>query len=122
MAAPWNCLDIADGSANWFQFRRDANDRVQFVYVPITRAQSSSGMYDGGPARQEELAANDARLIELWTALQRLEADTSKHQPERSKGTGAISWAGPKDKRDFIVQMGAPGLDELLALLTRFGA
>ena len=80
-----------------------------------------SGVYDGGPARKEELAANDARLLELWSLLQKLEADTSKHQPDRNKGTGAISWDGAQGKRDFIVELRAPGLTELLALLKKFG-
>jgi hypothetical protein len=122
VSAPWNRIDIADGSSNDFQFRREASGRVQFVYVPITRAQSSSGMYDGGPPRKEELAADEARLIELWSLLQKLEADTAKHQPDRNKGTGAISWDGANGKHEFIVEMNAPQLNELWALLKKFGA
>ena len=121
MSVPWNRIDVADGSANGFQFRRVASGRVEFVYVPITRAESSSGMYDGGPARREELAADDVRLSQLWSLLEKLEADTSRHQTDRNKGTGAISWDSVSGKREFIVEMNSPLLKELMVLLMKFG-
>ena len=119
---PWSRIDIADGAANAFHFTRADDGRVRFVYVPVTPAESSSGLYSGGPPRREELAANDARLVELWDLLGRLEANQAIHTPDRNKGTGAIAWDGPAGKRDFIIQMGAAPLNELLALLARFGS
>jgi hypothetical protein len=121
MTQPWSRISIADGAANGFQFTREASGRVQFVYVPVTREQSSSGMYDGGPPRKEELAADDARLAELWSLLQKLEADKANHSPDRNKGTGAINWEAPDGTHSFIVEMGVPGLNQLIALLKKFG-
>ena len=121
MTVPWTRINIADGSANGFSFTREASGKVQFVYRPITRAESSSGMYDGGPPRKEELAADDARLTELFALLQRLEADKNNHSPDRNKGTGAINWEAADGKHEFIVEMHVAGLNELLALLKQFG-
>jgi hypothetical protein len=116
----WTRIDISDGSANAFHFTRDAG-RVHFVYDPVTPAQSSSGLYSGGPPREEELASSDPRLTELWAMLERLARDETKHAPARAKGTGAIGWVAPAGPRDFIIPMGAD-LNALLALLKRFGA
>ncbi|MDP2274378.1 MAG: hypothetical protein Q8N23_04770 [Archangium sp.] len=118
--APWSRIVIADGAANVYRFTAEANGRVQFLYEPINKEQSSSGMYDGGPPRKEDLAADDARLNELWALLQKLEADQQLHTPDRNKGTGAIHWVAPAGSRDFIIHMGAE-LNELLGLLKRFG-
>lgn len=121
MTAPWSLIKILDGAANGFHFERVASGRVQFEYDPITPEESSSGMYDGGPPRKEELAADDARLTELWALLQRLEKDTSIHTPDRNKGTGVIVWQAPDGKHSFIIEMHSAGLNELLTLLKRFG-
>lgn len=115
-AAPWSTIGVADGSANFHRFTRSAAGRVRYVYVPVTPEQSSSGLYSGGAPREEDLAANDPRLVELWALVRTLEADTAQHTAERAKGTGAISW----DQREFIVKRGA-ALDGLLAVLARFG-
>ena len=119
--APWSRIVIADGSANVHRFTREPNGRIEFLYEPITRAQSSSGMYDGGPPRKEDLGPDDARLTELWALLQKLEADAQLHTPDRNKGTGAIHWVAPAGNRDFIIHMGAE-LNGLLAVLKRFGS
>jgi hypothetical protein len=118
--SPWTSIQIADGSANAYRLTREADGRVRFVYDPVTAEQSSSGLYRGGPRREEQLAPDDARLVELWALLQKLQAEKAVHAPERTKGTGAIAWDGPAGKRDFIVQMG-DALDGLLAVLGRFG-
>lgn len=118
---PWSSIVIADGSANVYRFTREANGRVQFVYEPITQEQSSSGMHDGGPPLKEDLAADDARLTEVWKHLQKLEAGVQLHTPDRNKGTGAIHWVAPTGNRDFIIRMGAE-LSGLLSLLKKFGS
>lgn len=122
MTTPWNSINIADGSANAFSFTRDPNGKVQFVYRPVTKAESSSGMYDGGPPRKEELAPGDPRLTELFALLQKLEADKANHSADRSKGTGAIAWDDSAGRHEFIVHMGVADLNALLALLKRFGS
>lgn len=122
VTAPWTAINIADGAANGFSFIRDANGRVQFVYRPITRAESSSGMYDGGPPRKEDLAPDDPRLTELFALLQKLEADKVNHSPDRNKGTGAITWDDSAGRHTFIVHMGVADLNKLLELLKRFGS
>lgn len=118
--APWSTIGIADGSANFHRFSRGADGRVRYAYVPVTPEQSSTGFYSGGPPREEDLVASDARLIELWDLLKKLEADQTKQVADRAKGTGAISWEGAAGKREFIIQRGAE-LDGLLKLLGGFG-
>jgi len=89
--------------------------------VPVQPEQSSTGDYSGGPPRKEDLAADDARLVELWTLLRKLEADETKHTPDRAKGTGAIAWESLSGKRDFIIKRGAE-LNVLLDLLAKIGS
>jgi len=117
---PWSVLDIADGSANAYHFKRSGT-KVDFEYVPVKPEESSSGTYSGGPPRRETLDAGDKRLNELWATLQKLEADKSKQQAERGMGTARIAWAdGAGVKHDFIVKMG-PDVTALVEQLKRFG-
>ena len=116
--AMWNSISVADGSANVYRFTRGADGRIAFASEPITPEQSSTGLYSGGPPRKEDLSADDARLSELWTLLQKLAADEAKHTPDRNKGTAAVGWTG-SGSREFILQMGQ--FDELMSLLKRFG-
>jgi hypothetical protein len=103
---PWS-LTVADGSANVYRFTRAAAAaHVQLRYEPITPETSSTGMYSGGPPREEVLEASDPQLTELWTLIHQLEASTADHTPERGKGTGAITWKSPAGKHQFILQMG----------------
>jgi hypothetical protein len=119
-APPWT-IDYADGSANAYHLSHPGADAdVLFEYSPVTPERSSTGMYSGGPPRQESLVADDPRLAELWRLLRRLESDPSLHTPERGKGTGALALTTAEGKREFIVQRG-PALGELDQLLGRFG-
>lgn len=118
--APW-LLTVADGSANFYRFEcAEPGGPVRFEYKPVTPETSSTGFYSGGPPRSETLDQRDARLSELWRLLKELEADTAQHTPERAKGTGAITWATPSGKHEFILKMGAR-LSGLLEVLKRFG-
>ena len=116
----WTRIDVADGSANAYHFTRDAGGQVRFVYDPVTPERSATGLYSGGPPRTEALAPDDARLVDLWMLLRKLEADETKHTPDRAKGTGAIAWESPAGRRAFIIQMGED-VNALLAVLKRFG-
>lgn len=120
-SAPWN-LTYADGSANvyrWWQEQPGAP--VRFEYDPVTPEMSSTGLYSGGAPREEQLDADDPRLVELWAKTRALEADTTHHAPDRNKGTGAFSLVTPEGSARFIIEQGQR-LESLAPLLARFGA
>ena len=48
--APWT-IGYHDGSGNGFRFWR-SQDSTQYEYLPVTAQMSSSGIYDGGAAKQ----------------------------------------------------------------------
>ncbi|MBL8956831.1 MAG: hypothetical protein JNK82_39020 [Myxococcaceae bacterium] len=117
----WSLIDVRDGSANRYHFVAGASGKVEFEYVPVRPEESSSGTYSGGAPRRETLDAGDVRLAALWSELQKLEADPSKQQPERAKGTVAVGWAEAGGaKHDFIVKMGAEAR-AFVELLKKFG-
>lgn len=119
--APWRIV-YADGSANVSRLDRPgAADPIQFVYDPVTPAESSTGTYSGGPPRTEQVAADDPRVDALWREVERLEADTSVHVRDRAKGTGAFTITTPSGERSFLVKGGAT-LQEIERILARLGA
>jgi hypothetical protein len=96
---PWT-LHYFDGSANGYAIESDA-DGASFEYTPITPAQSSTGMYSGGPPRAGRL---DARAIAtLWQHVADFEADPSQHVADRMKGTGAFTLKDLTGVRSFII-------------------
>jgi len=82
-----------DGNNNAYEI----GERLE--YVPVTRAQSSSGMYSGGEPKSVALDAEQrAELIDL---LERIAADTANVITDRPKGCGTIVRG---DVRTFVRQ------------------
>ncbi len=119
MDAPWT-FAYADGSANCHTLARTGDD-VDYEYVPVTPAQSSTGHYSGGPPRHEVLRSDDPRLAELWRRVAALEADIAHHEAHRNKGSGALTLTTPAGTRHFLYAR-VPALLELDALMARFGS
>jgi hypothetical protein len=71
-----------DGNNNRYEI-----DRV-LVYIPITPAQSSSGLYSGGAPNRAELT--DAQLAAVLALLDRLAEDPTHVLVERPKGCGTV--------------------------------
>jgi hypothetical protein len=118
-ATPWT-IHYADGAANVYRFSQSSADgEVSFEYVPVTPKMSSTGTYSGGEPHRAVLAADDARIVELWRRVERLEADTASHGPDRNTGTGAFTITAPSGRRDFIVEQGA-ALDEIHQFMAGF--
>jgi hypothetical protein len=71
-----------DGNNNTYEI----GDRL--VYIPITPAQSSSGMYSGGEPKSVALdAEHRAAILELFD---RIEADRDNVIETRPKGCGTV--------------------------------
>lgn len=71
----------------------------------LTPAESSSGIYDGGPPAKGQLS--QAQVEALWRELETLQGDAARHTQQRTKGSGAISWDSPAGDVSFLVKMGA---------------
>jgi hypothetical protein len=116
---PWT-INYADGSANQYTFTQSAaGGEVSFEYDPVTPERSSTGSYSGGDPHKAQLAADDPRIEELWSRVEKAEADTANHAPDRNKGTGAFSLVTPSGSRTFIVEMG-PALNQLHEFMVQF--
>lgn len=116
---PWR-VSYHDGSGNGFQFERTSTaESVSYEYSPVTREQSSSGMYSGGEPAQGTL--DGEQVARLWKQLLQLQAETTLHIEERGKGTGAFRIVTPAGERSFIVSRGEllRAFDELLAELKK---
>lgn len=78
----------ADGAGNLYII-----DRQSIDYRPITRAESNSGIYDGGTPRKVKI--DDRQYQEIATKLDRVfdlkSSDISNGNLGRAKGTGYIS-------------------------------
>ncbi len=133
--APWR-LDYADGSGNHYLLTADAaraadaadpgdvadaadaaDSPVTLVYTPVTRAQSSSGLYDGGPPRHAVLAATDPGLAVVWLQVLFL-LDTAVADTARAKGTGLLTVTTTATRTAVLARgPGLATLDHLLATL-----
>lgn len=71
-----------DGNNNTYEI----GERLD--YVPITPAQSSSGMYSGGEPKSVVLDAE--RRAEILALLERIEADRDNVLAQRPKGCGTV--------------------------------
>jgi hypothetical protein len=99
---PWS-VTYHDGSANSYRIESDAGG-ASFEYIPITPAQSSTGLYSGGDPRSGRL--DPARVEALWQRIHELESEVSLHTPDRGKGTGRFIVSDATGTRTFIVQFG----------------
>lgn len=112
---PWS-LVYADGAANVYRFEATGAE-VRFVYEPVTPATSSTGRYSGGAPRDERLAADDPRLVELWRQAAALADDPTHHAATRNKGDGALTLvAGGTPRRALVVRAATRALEALLEL------
>jgi hypothetical protein len=73
----------ADGSGNLYIIGADSID-----YRPMTREQSSSGMYDGGNPRKVKLDPRQYQAISVM--LDRALSHPDNNRIDRTKGTGVI--------------------------------
>jgi len=102
LAAPWQ-LTWADGSGNRTRLWQDSPGApVRWTYIPITPAESSSGLYSGGEPAEGVVDAEP--LAALLAELLRLEADPDGRAPSRMKGTGLFVLEENGAERAFIVR------------------
>lgn len=116
---PWS-IAYADGCANCYRCSlASANAQVDFEFAPTTPETSSTGTYSGGAPHRAWLVANDARIDELWSRVERLESDTASHAAARMKGTGTVTISTPAGTRTFLINRG-PALEDLDRFMLRF--
>jgi len=96
---PWT-IRYNDGSANGYRIAGSGD----FKYSPVTKEQSSTGMYSGGDPRQGRLDAG--KLEALWQEVAKLEANPAIHTDDRGKGTGAFVIDDANGSRELIIALG----------------
>jgi hypothetical protein len=86
---PWT-VTFDDGSHNVTRVVQapDATE-VTWAYEPVTPAESSSGIYDGGEPASGRL--DDGQALALWTRVRALQADGVPHAGARAMGTGLLT-------------------------------
>jgi hypothetical protein len=94
-----------DGAGNAYQLD---GATLNLGYKPVTAAESSSGTYDGGPAWSH--AISQAQYDALVATFDRAIAATTEQTPDRSKGTGLISYGA---SQQVILKMSSPVRKEL---------
>ena len=91
--APWT-LTYADGSGNRTRLEQAvAGASIAWTYEPVTPAQSSSGTYSGGAARQGRLDEDQAAT--LWAQAVGLTEGLAPAEGGRALGTGGLTVASP---------------------------
>lgn len=90
-----------DGSGN--RYALDVTTR-KLTYTPIRRGESSSGLYDGGPAWNSELAP--AEVEGIVALFKRALVDAAAHTTERAKGTGLVTVLPSKETAILLMQAG----------------
>lgn len=97
-------LGYGDGSGNSYSIFEKKNKKF-IEYDPITKEMSSSGYYDGGSYKLNELS--DSSYKEIVTAAQAAIKQTSDHAKSRMKGTGEIRFLNTKTKKRFVLKYGS---------------
>jgi hypothetical protein len=117
-ATPWE-LRLSDGNGNGYRlWQEEPGAGARFEYLPVTTAQSSSGLYSGGAPREGSVAPAEAEA--LWDRVETFAADPALQADARRKGTGAVRWTTPAGERSFLLERG-PELDDLVERLARLG-
>jgi hypothetical protein len=98
----------SDGSSNGYQLSQSG----ELIYSPVTPAESSSGVYDGGPSWRRTLTQGEQK--DLLALLLKANAATDQHEEQRSMGTGSVSIAGAPPT---ILKMSSPLRKEIEAKL-----
>jgi hypothetical protein len=109
--------EYADGSGNLYLIGADSID-----YRPITRAESSSGMYDGGTPRTVKLDSGKYQAISVMLDralnLKSIQIDNGKMG--REKGTGLISkHSRDRQIRHRVISSDSQDRQEIESLLDR---
>jgi hypothetical protein len=105
MVTPWQ-LRFVDGSGNQSTFSHEAG-RLTVRYEPMTAAESSSGVYDGG--RPFSGTVSEALANRILESVRALAADPQLRVARREMGTGqfTINVSGGKECR-FLIARGEP--------------
>jgi len=114
-APPWT-IQLADGSGNLWRFSRPrADGAATWSYVPVTPAESSSGVYSGGAPREGTLT--DAQVQALWPLARAVDGDTAHHIEARRMGTHALSLGVGESRQTRLVD-GGDALARFVAFLS----
>jgi hypothetical protein len=81
----------SDGNANTYKIHKD-----KIEYLPITKENSSSGMYSGGEAKTTSITARQYDSLKL--VLEEAIAAKKFHSKQREKQSGQLTKAGKKKK------------------------
>jgi hypothetical protein len=84
-----------DGNANTYKIFTDKID-----YIPVTKSESSSGMYSGGEAKTISLGPQ--QYDSLKTILEEAIATKEFHAQKREKQSGLITKTGKKKKQVIL--------------------
>lgn len=87
----------ADGSANLYRMSADT-----FEYIPVTKEQSSTGIYDGGAPVKKAMRA--VFFAEFTGLIERAKIENGQHAADRAKMTGQIGIQKGKETLGFILK------------------
>ena len=110
-------IRYSDGVGNTHAVWINDDDKVEYVYDPITPMESSSGTYSGGEPVHHVGVVTRGQYDKLVAALQAAILNTGDHAKSRMKGTG-IATRIPKN----IVESANPNFTESLVLQMSSGS
>lgn len=98
-------LVYVDGSANRFRFELESGgEGGRVIYIPVTAASSSSGIYDGGTPQM--VAIDRESVLRLETLVAQLVSAEGHHTEVREKGTGSFTVIRGGKRTRLVVRPG----------------
>ncbi len=98
--------EYADGSANRYLLSQTA-----LSYIPITPAESSTGLYIGGESKT--VLVTPDQFIELKSIFDNALDNTSIHIPDRMKTSGLITKIEAGNKKQCILRPNCTEMKEI---------
>ena len=98
-------LVYVDGSANMFRFELAAGGGSgRVIFLPVTAASSSSGIYDGGTPQMVSFDGDSVHRLE--SLVTRLVSEENHHVERREKGTDTFTVIREGERKRFVVRSG----------------
>ncbi|HOZ31153.1 MAG TPA: hypothetical protein PLL66_09565 [Bacteroidales bacterium] len=102
-------ITFSDGNANTYKI---SNSTITFT--PVTKEESSSGIYSGGVARI--VSISQEQFADIFIIAESMISDKNNTTDKRLKGTGNLNIEFTNSKRNAIIKEGA-SLDSFIDIL-----
>ncbi|KAJ1498885.1 hypothetical protein HMI54_012295 [Coelomomyces lativittatus] len=111
-------LSFVDGCDNSYIFTQESENVIHFDYVGVTRTESSSGNYSGGPNQHKLITREQYQQVQEY--YEKGKAAVSDHVQKRTMGSSMAKRTVNGEEEAYLLAMGGTFTGELWNFLKTF--